>query len=133
MPFTPEPPDRAAGVDVFEAWACPDRYAGADAPGTVQAVPGTLPVLLTAPHAAAHTRAWGRKGADVATGGLALTAALTSSAHALVATGFQTRDSNRVGDGPFKAALAAQIRRVCTVIDVHGMRATGNSDFGEVM
>jgi len=106
----------------FDDWQCAGRYGGVGASGEVLRQAGTVPVLLTAPHAVSHTRDGARKAADVATGGLTLAAALSSGARALIATGFQDHDGNRAPAGPFKDALAAQLGAVRAVIDVHGMR-----------
>ena len=123
VPFIPDPvaPPLTTWIS-FDDWQCAGRYAGIGPRGAVMRQAGTTPVLLTAPHAVAHTRDGARKGADVATGGLTLAAALSSGARALIATGFQDHDGNRVPGGPFKDALAAQLGTLRAVIDVHGMR-----------
>lgn len=112
----------------FEGRLAHQRYSGSYPAGSLLALNGPLPVLVTAPHAVAHTRSGRRKGADVATGGLALVAATHAGARGLVATGYQEHDGNFVPQGPFKELAEMMRHQVSACIDVHGFPDSFGSD-----
>lgn len=116
--------DVAATWLAVEDLLLPGRYCGTEPPDSLYALaPTRRPhVLVTAPHAVVHHRPERRKGADVASGGLALNLAALLGARCLVAAGEQSQDGNRSSYGTFKQAVHAAIDDDVTVIfDVHGM------------
>jgi hypothetical protein len=92
--------------------------------------PGRLPVLLSAPHGAAHIRNGEGKEEDEYTAGLALLLAETTGAHALYAHHQSPVDPNWDAGVPYKLALREAISafRLACVIDLHG--ANPHRDFG---
>ena len=88
-------------------------------------LPGRLPVLLSAPHAAAHMRNGRLKEEDDYTGGLALLAGEISGAHVLYACCKSDTDPNFDLVAPYKIALKHLVRRhrIGFVLDVHGCAA----------
>lgn len=116
--------------DVVTAWLSvedlllPGRYCGTEPADSLYALAGTRRsnVLVTAPHAVVHHRPERRKGADVASGGMALAVAALLGARCLVAAGEQSHDGNRSPAGTFKQAVHEAIDDgVSVVLDIHGM------------
>lgn len=89
-------------------------------------LPGRLPVLFTAPHAAAHPREGRLKAADRGTGSLALAAAAAAGAWGMAMLRTATYDPNWDPTDPFKEHVERLVRAgvVRAVVDVHGMRAS---------
>jgi len=92
--------------------------------------PGRLPILLSAPHAAAHVRAGKPKEEDEFTAGLARLIAEQSGAHVLYARRKSLKDPNWHLDAPYKAFLADIVQKagIRFVLDIHG--AVSHTDFG---
>jgi len=86
---------------------------------------GTIPALVSAPHAVTHMRDGCIKASEDFTGPIALELAKATGAHAIVATRFDGSDPNsdQFEASAYKQALADCIREhsVKLVIDVHGM------------
>jgi len=85
--------------------------------------PGTLPVLLSAPHGAAHRRDGRYKQEDEFTAALARLLAERSGAHALYAFARSESDPNHDRHSPYKTALAELVaaHHIRFVLDIHGM------------
>ncbi len=94
-------------------------------------IPGTLPILLSCPHAVKHPR-WGRlKVADGFTGTLGTQLTTLSGAHGLIYSCTSTEDPNYDADGPYKRLLSTLIkeRQIRFVLDLHGMARSVTLDF----
>ena len=120
-----EPIDRMIGVEVSRFIA--NDYRGlADAP-EFQIVPGSIPVMVSAPHAVTHWRDGHTKPSDDYTGSIALALAELTGAHAIVATRFSHADPNwdPFEASAYKQALAAHVREqgIRVLLDIHGMVA----------
>ncbi|MEN4010800.1 MAG: hypothetical protein AB1453_07015 [Chloroflexota bacterium] len=91
---------------------------------------GRIPVLISAPHGAAHTRNGRLKEEDDFTAGLARLCGKMSGAHVLFAWRKSDTDPNYYPDVPYKQALREIVRRcgITFVLDVHGCAAY--RDFG---
>lgn len=120
----------ASADDVAASWLrveellLPGRYCGTEPPDSLYTLPGSTRghVLVTAPHAVVHHRPDRRKGADVASGGMALTLAALLGARCIIAAGEQSHDGNRSAAGTFKSAVRDALDDgVGVVFDVHGM------------
>lgn len=85
-------------------------------------VEGRIPVLLSAPHGAAHFRNGRLKEEDEYTGGLVRLIAEKTGAHALYAYRMSNTDPNYYTNVPYKRALQYLTDRhgVHFVLDVHG-------------
>ena len=86
-------------------------------------VPGRRPVLLSAPHGAAHQRiAYEYKDEDEYTAGLARLLAELTGAHALYARNRSTSDPNVHEDIPYKQKMREIIEQagIHFVLDLHG-------------
>ncbi|GIV65399.1 MAG: hypothetical protein KatS3mg046_659 [Bellilinea sp.] len=92
--------------------------------------PGSLPVLISAPHGAAHTRHGRLKEEDDFTAGMARLCAELSGAHALYAWRKSATDPNYYPNVPYKQTLREIVRRydIGFVLDLHGCAAY--RDFG---
>jgi hypothetical protein len=92
--------------------------------------PGTLPVLISAPHGAAHTRHGRLKEEDDFTAGLARLCAELSGAYAIYAWRMSATDPNYYPNVPYKQTLREIVRRydIRFVVDLHGCAAY--RDFG---
>lgn len=93
-------------------------------------LPGQIPVLISAPHGAAHTRNGRIKQEDEFTAGIARLLAEESGAHVLFAHHQSTTDPNFYRGVPYKQRLR-QIHAVTPlrlVIDLHG--SNPRRDFG---
>ena len=86
-------------------------------------MPGTLPVLLSAPHGAAHRRDGRYKQEDEFTAALVRLVAERSGAHALYAFARSGSDPNHDPRSPYKTALAELVAAhdIRLVLDIHGM------------
>ena len=93
-------------------------------------IPGRIPILLSAPHAAAHVRAGKPKEEDEFTAGLARLVAERSGAHVLYARRKSMKDPNWHVDAPYKTYLAEIVEKagIRFVLDIHG--AVSHRDFG---
>jgi hypothetical protein len=87
---------------------------------------GTLPVLLSAPHAAAHTRRGTIKEEDEYTAALARLLGQETGAHAIYTCCLSSDDANWDHDVPYKAALRelAECNAIRFVLDLHGCAGT---------
>lgn len=86
-------------------------------------VPGALPILISAPHGAAHRRDGRYKQEDEYTAALARLLAERTGAHALYAFAQSESDPNYDRESPYKTALAELVARhgIRFVLDIHGM------------
>jgi hypothetical protein len=98
-----------------------NNYTGRSNGPTILEVKGTLPVVLSAPHAVRYGRK-NRKQPQVYTGALALQLARLTGASALVNAHTSDEDPNRNEPGLYKPKLAALVRETHArfVLDVHG-------------
>lgn len=87
------------------------------------AVPGSLPILLSAPHGAAHRRDDRYKEEDEYTAAFARLLADRTGAHLLYTWAFSESDPNWDQDSPYKDALRRMVydHAIQFVIDLHGM------------
>ncbi|HZW04243.1 MAG TPA: hypothetical protein VFF68_09970 [Anaerolineaceae bacterium] len=92
--------------------------------------PGALPVLLSAPHGAAHVREGRFKQEDEYTAGLGLLLAELTGAHVLYSHNQSATDPNWHRDTPYKHRLREILARgqIRCVVDLHG--ASPRHDFG---
>ncbi len=92
--------------------------------------PGQIPVLLSAPHGAVHTRLGQLKEEDEYTAGMARLVAELAGAHVLYARRRSTTDPNWDTDVPYKQRLQQIVEQagIRFVLDLHG--AAGTRDFG---
>src|SRR5574337_771151 len=90
---------------------------------------GKIPILISAPHGAVHTRN-GDKEEDEYTTGIARLIGHKTAAHVLYARRKSRTDPNANPDAPYKAVLQQIVREnaIRFVMDLHG--ANSNSDFG---
>jgi hypothetical protein len=90
---------------------------------------GKIPILISAPHGAVHTRN-GDKEEDEYTAGIARLIGHKTAAHVLYARRKSRTDPNANLDAPYKALLHQIVREnaIRFVMDLHG--ANSNSDFG---
>lgn len=86
-------------------------------------VPGRLPVVVSAPHGAAHRRDGRDKSEDEYTAALARLVAERTGAHVLYAWARSDDDPNWNTDSPYKEALRriAAEQDIRFVLDLHGM------------
>jgi hypothetical protein len=89
----------------------------------IGSVRGTVPVLLSAPHGAVHTRRGERKEEEEFTAAMACLVAELTDAHALYARRRSPTDPNWYPDVPYKRQLRQIVARdgVEFVLDIHGM------------
>jgi hypothetical protein len=106
------------------------REPARDGESEIGYAPGRVPVLLSAPHAAIHTRLRQPKEEDEFTGGLARLVAERTGAHALYARRRSDTDPNWYRDVPYKRRLAAIVAQagIRFVLDLHA--ASPHRDFG---
>lgn len=92
--------------------------------------PGSIPVLLSAPHGAVHMRQGERKPEDEFTAGLARLIAEMTGAHVLYTCRESGTDPNYYPDVPYKQELyqIIQTTRIGFVLDIHG--AAADHEFG---
>ncbi len=90
--------------------------------------PGQIPVLLSAPHGAVHTRLGQLKKEDEYTAGMARLVAELTGAHGLYARRRSTADPNWDTDIPYKKRLSRLSRRqafaLCSISTARPARAT---------
>jgi hypothetical protein len=91
---------------------------------------GVLQVLVSAPHAAVHTRNQKPKEEDEFTGGMARLIGELCGAHVLYARRKSNTDPNYYPNVPYKQALAkiVQLNQIAFVMDLHG--AAADRSFG---
>ncbi len=87
-------------------------------------IPGNLPVLLSAPHGAAHWRNERYKEEDEYTSGLARLIGESTGAHVICVHRRSSTDPNMDVDAPYKAALKeiVRLRNLRIVLDIHGCK-----------
>ncbi len=102
-------------------------YRGLPEAGEFEIVEGSVPVLVSAPHAVTHIRNGKVKPSEDYTGAIALAVAQASGCHALVATRTGEGDPNcdALQESAYKQALCACVAEqgITCVLDVHGMVA----------
>ncbi len=83
---------------------------------------GTVPVLVTAPHATRHRRGGAAKRHDRHTAALAVAAHALTGCHALYTHWATAADPNYYDDVPFKRAVAEIVgaHGIAFVVDIHG-------------
>ncbi|MEW5960728.1 MAG: hypothetical protein AB1801_23635 [Chloroflexota bacterium] len=93
-------------------------------------IPGGLPILLSAPHGAAHTRNGRVKGEDEYTSSFARLVAERSAAHVLYTHHQSLTDPNYDRHAPYKIFLKRLVKtaQIRFVLDIHG--AAPHRDFG---
>jgi hypothetical protein len=104
------------------------EYANVDAPEYLH-IAGTLPVLVSAPHGAVHTRN-GDKEEDEYTAGIARLISNRTGAHVIYARRKSRTDPNAAFTAPYKQALRQIVHEnsIDFVLDLHG--ANKDRDFG---
>jgi hypothetical protein len=105
-------------------------YQGVGEPGEICVVGATRwpQIVVVAGHSVNHTREGALKGADRATGGLALLLAQNSGVSALAMAGHDPGDANWDAEHRLKSALAALDPAPQLLIDLHGMADHDNVD-----
>ena len=85
--------------------------------------PGTIPLLLSAPHSASHWRKGRLKKEEGFTAAITRYVAAHTGAHALYTHYQSTKDPNWHKDAPYKQALEHTINQhqIRFVLDIHGM------------
>ncbi|MCU0485611.1 MAG: hypothetical protein MUC85_05810 [Anaerolineales bacterium] len=91
---------------------------------------GNIPILISAPHGAVHTRDGNPKEEDEYTAGIARFIGSRTGAHVIYARRRSRTDPNADLTAPYKQALRQIVREngICFVLDLHG--ANQNRDFG---
>ena len=107
---------------LFESDVLYQTYASEDEPEFIY-VEGTLPILISAPHGAAHTRNGKYKGEDEYTAAFAQLIAEETGAHCIYARRKSKTDPNTAKDAPYKEKVReiAIEKNIRFVIDLHGM------------
>lgn len=102
-----------------------NEYRGCADASPFTVVEGSVPALVSAPHAVTHLREGRVKASEDFTGPIALELARATGAHAIVATRFDGADPNAdpLEASAYKRALVEQVRRcnIGLVLDIHGM------------
>ncbi len=95
-----------------------------------EVLPGTIPVLLSAPHGAVHTRYGRLKFEDEYTAAISRLVAEQTGAHVIYAHRLSNTDPNFYAGVPYKQALQRIVdkAKIGFVLDVHGSSA--RRDFG---
>ncbi len=85
-------------------------------------LPGSIPILISAPHGAAHIRRGSLKEEDEFTAGMTRLLAERTGAHAIYAWRKSTTDPNFDRGAPYKLALREVVNRarIFFVLDLHG-------------
>lgn len=108
------------------------EYRDSPPPGAAEFsyLPGEIPILLSAPHGAAHVRNGRLKPEDEYTAGLCLLVAELTGAHVLYSHNRAPCDPNWDRDAPYKHRLRAILSQdgLRCVVDVHG--ASPRHEFG---
>ena len=88
-------------------------------------VPGEVPILISAPHGAVHTRAGRLKEEDEFTAGIARLVAELTNTHVLYARRISRTDPNWDSDAPYKDQLRKIVEdaKIRFVLDLHGASA----------
>lgn len=108
-----------------------NEYRGLSSAGEFEFTEGSVPVLVSAPHAVTHLRDGTVKPSEDYTGAIALAVARASSCHALVATRTGAGDPNwdAYEQSAYKQALCSYVRDkgITRVLDIHGMVAASDA------
>lgn len=106
-------------------------YRGVTSADEFEFTAGSIPVLISAPHAVTHMRDGTVKPSEDYTGAIALAVAKATDCHALVATRTGAGDPNRdpLDRCRYKQALCSYVRDegITCVLDVHGMVAASDA------
>jgi len=99
------------------------REPAEDEAARIGVVPGSVPVVLSAPHGAVHTRQGRAKEEEEYTAALAMLVAALTGAHALYARRRSSTDPNWYAEVPYKERLRQIVEeeKVRFVFDLHGM------------
>ena len=101
-----------------------NNYQGEPTNPLLMLIPGSVPIVISAPHAVKHYRNQQPKSEDIRTGALARQLAQLTGAHAIIsARTTQEDDPNWNQAGLYKSKLA-ELVQVCGarfVLDIHGM------------
>jgi hypothetical protein len=108
---------------LIEARYAANHYSGCESCHALLAIDGSIPLLLTAPHAVSHPRRGGIKAADTFTGALVIQLCERTGAFGLVQQRMTGEDPNFDAHGSFKDALRGIVagHRIACVLDLHGM------------
>ena len=121
--------DRLASLET--EWFAAGAYRGRPSSPPYVVVPGTIPVMVSAPHAVTHVRGGRTKPSDDFTGAMALLLAESLGCHAIVAARTTDADPNwdPLERSPYKQALVDHVRQggIALVLDLHGMAAASPS------
>jgi hypothetical protein len=100
------------------------EYATQDEPEFIHR-PGTIPILISAPHGAVHTRGGEEKEEDEYTGGLAQLIGEKTGAHVLYARRKSNTDPNVDPNACYKKKLKEIVDnyKIYFLLDIHGVRA----------
>ena len=106
----------------FEKDILYQEYASQDEPEFLYAA-GKFPILISAPHGAAHRRNGKYKGEDEYTAAFAQLIAEETGAHCIYARRKSKTDPNAAKDAPYKEKIReiAKSKEIRFVIDLHGM------------
>lgn len=115
---SPDPLERMVELEADVRYQEPSRN-GASRIGVLS---GSVPVLLSAPHSAVHTRHGEPKEEEEFTAAIACLVARVSDAHALYVRRRSPTDPNWYRDVPYKRSLRRVVDRagVRFVLDIHG-------------
>jgi hypothetical protein len=113
-----------------ERFSC-NSYRGLPAAPAFEIVSGTLPVIVSTPHAVTHVRDGRPKPSEDYTGAMALVLAHECGCHAIVASRTSDCDPNHdpLERSRYKQALVAYVREqgIRLLIDLHGMSAASGA------
>jgi hypothetical protein len=114
-------PDLLGRLVELEADVLYREPAGEEEP-RIGSVPGTTPVLLSAPHGAIHTRRGAPKEEEEFTAAVACLVAERTDAHALYARRRSPTDPSWNPDVPYKRRLSSIVARdgIEFILDIHG-------------
>lgn len=100
-------------------------YRGLDGAPPFTFVGGSIPTMVSAPHAVTHWRNGAIKASEDYTGSIALELARITGAHAVVSTRFDEADPNwdPLDHSAYKQALVAYVKEhgITLLLDIHGM------------
>ena len=104
------------------------QQAPADDEAEFRYVRGQIPILLSAPHGAVHTRKGKSKEEDEYTAGMVCLVAELTHAHVLYARRKSRTDPNWYADAPYKKRLKQIVEQadIRFVLDIHGAAASRN-------
>jgi hypothetical protein len=111
-----------AQLVALESAVCPTQPPPANEPAFTH-IPGTLPILISAPHSTAHWRNGRLKKEEGFTAAISHYIAMKTGAHALYTHYQSEKDPNWHKTAPYKSALARILsrQRIKFVLDLHGM------------